>query len=140
MADIRGDDRDNILVGTPAADTIYAMAGNDTITTGAGADTVFGGLGIDTASFSVTFPANGLVFSNPPVPTFSFVGDRTIVITPENRIQFGRDAFIGVERFEFFNVTFDRADGAPLVDDVFYLSTYSDIRAARGGCRRALPV
>jgi len=47
---IRGDESDNVLVGTENRDFIFGKAGNDTISGAGGSDFLFGGLGNDTVS------------------------------------------------------------------------------------------
>ncbi len=51
MAQIPGDELDNVLPGTAEADTISGFGGNDLLEGGAGGDTLNGGAGFDTASY-----------------------------------------------------------------------------------------
>jgi Ca2+-binding RTX toxin-like protein len=44
---VEGDDRDNILIGTPSADTIKGYGGDDRVRSLAGPDEVYGGTGRD---------------------------------------------------------------------------------------------
>ena len=50
MALIEGDENDNVLTGTDAADTIRGYGGNDQIDGGGGDDLIFGGAGADVMS------------------------------------------------------------------------------------------
>jgi len=65
MANITGDDNDNILNGTSGDDTIKGLGGNDTINPGLGFDVVDGGAGLDllVADFSANPGVGSLFFS-----------------------------------------------------------------------------
>lgn len=112
MANITGDDNDNILDGTPDADVIMGLGGNDKINPGLGfGDNVDGGDGIDilTLDFSLNLGVNTTNIN-------SVFGSGTIAAT-------GR--YITFKNIEQFNIT--GSQGA----DILYGFANNDI--IRGG-------
>lgn len=119
---------DDNLAGSAGFDSLDGGDGNDTVAGGTGNNLLIGGAGIDTARIAGLY-ADSL---------FSFVGDHVDVIpnggqTPSD-IAFngvrGIDRLVGIEKVQFSDgVVIDRADGNPLVDDLFYLANNRDVFA-----------
>ncbi|GJD94746.1 choice-of-anchor I family protein [Methylobacterium iners] len=111
----------SVLVGQAGNDTFTGGAGDDRISGGAGNDIVTGGLGndvlrggagIDTLVYNTSF-AN--------LQVGQLRGQTTITG------QEGTDTVSGFERVLFNDATVTLNDGAPLVDDLFYLATNPDV-------------
>ena len=110
---ITGGTANDFLVGGGGNDTLNGGGGNDSFIGGGGNDRIQGGAGIDTAIYSDSFTNVSI--------TFGSAGQAVISSSQ------GNDSVLGVERFSFAGVTIDRADGNPLVDDLFYLSRNRDV-------------
>jgi len=84
---------------------------------------VDGGTGNDTATFA--FPLTEA--------TVTYSGNQVIIDVRNTPNQFfppelpGHFVLTGIEKFVFTDGTVDNNDGSPLVDDLFYYSTYRDI-------------
>ena len=92
------------------------MAGNDTFIGGAGNDLLNGGPGLDRAIFAYALGT----------ATLGRSAAGFVTITGAE----GTDTLRGIEQFQFSDRTVDVADGAPLVDDLYYLNRYGDVAAA----------
>ena len=100
---LAGDAGSNVLTGGGGADTLAGRAGDDELN---------GGDGDDTAVFNVDFNSVKV----------TFFGERIFIDSAE-----GRDVLTGIEHFRFTDGTIDRADGSPLVDDLFYYAANRDV-------------
>jgi predicted extracellular nuclease/2',3'-cyclic-nucleotide 2'-phosphodiesterase (5'-nucleotidase family) len=89
--------------------------GNDTLTGTPYDDIISGGAGTDTLVFG----------SRLADATVTRDGAYTLITGPE-----GRDRVAGFERYQFTDATVVTGDGAPLVDDLFYLAANKDVLAA----------
>jgi Ca2+-binding RTX toxin-like protein len=110
-----GNELANVITGNAANNTLDGAGGNDTLTGGLGNDTIVGGDGVDTAVFSHNF--NDYVIMDQ--------GSKFAVIGPD-----GRDMLSGIEHLQFADVTItpaNLADGNPLFDTLYYLSTNGDV-------------
>ncbi len=105
----------DLLVGSRGNDTLLGGAGNDFLNGGLGNDTLNGGAGIDQATFNFNLSAARI----------SVNANGQTVLTGQ-----GTDTLVGVEQFQFNDRFVDNADGAPLVDDLFYLIRNPDVAAA----------
>ncbi|MER2269174.1 ExeM/NucH family extracellular endonuclease [Methylobacterium oxalidis] len=109
------------LQGTAFADLLRGGAGDDTIVNSAGNDILIGGQNADGS------PGNDTLVFNSALAdvTVTREGAFTIVTGPE-----GRDAIAGFERVQFTDTTVVLRDGAPGVDDLFYLAANKDVLRA----------
>ncbi|MBX9931222.1 MAG: alkaline phosphatase [Methylobacterium sp.] len=113
---VTGGSANDFLVGGAGNDTLSGGAGNDSFIAGAGNDIVVGGTGADTAIFNFALSA----------ATAGVAANGGIVINgPE-----GSDTLTGIEQFQFTDRTINNADGAPLVDDLYYLIRNPDVAAS----------
>ncbi|GJD93612.1 alkaline phosphatase PhoX [Methylobacterium iners] len=106
----------DFLVGGGGNDTLSGGAGNDSFIGGAGNDSFIGGAGTDRAIFSFGLSA---------ATVGAAAKGATTITGPE-----GTDTFRGIEEFQFSDRTINNADGAPLVDDLFYLANNRDVAAS----------
>ncbi|BAQ48669.1 alkaline phosphatase PhoX [Methylobacterium aquaticum] len=95
--------------------SIRGTDGNDTLTGSAIDDLIDGRAGTDTLVFG----------SRLADATVTRDGAYTLIVGPE-----GRDRVAGFERYQFTDATVVTGDGAPLVDDLFYLAANKDVLAA----------
>jgi Ca2+-binding RTX toxin-like protein len=118
----QGDDRvtggsaADFLVGGAGNDTLDGLAGNDSFVGGAGNDRINGGAGTDRAIFS--YALGSLALGRDASGFLTLTGSE------------GTDTVTGIEQFQFSDRVVDRADGTPLVDDLFYLTRYKDVLAS----------
>lgn len=118
----QGDDRvtggsaADFLVGGAGNDILDGAAGNDSFIGGAGNDRINGGEGIDRAIFSYA------------LATVTLGRDAGGFLTLTGAE--GTDTVTGIEQFQFSDRVIDRADGNPLVDDLFYLTQNRDVLAS----------
>jgi hypothetical protein len=106
------------LTGSSIDDAIFGNQGNDLIDAMGGKNIVDGGSGDDTINLGFKFTDATVSISNSGIVTIS--GPNGIV-----------DTITNVEHFKFSDGTVDRADGAPLVDDLFYFAKNLDVWAAK---------
>ena len=112
---IRGTAGDDTLTGSAMDDLILGAAGNDTINGGTGTNVLSGGTGTDTAVFDVRLADARVTAEN----------GRDVVGAGNTR-----STVTGFERYQFTDATVVTGDGAPLVDDLFYLAANKDVLAA----------
>ncbi|MGX7708094.1 hypothetical protein [Methylobacterium sp. Gmos1] len=112
---IRGTAGNDTLTGSAIDDLILGGAGNDTINGRSGTNVLSGGTGTDTAMFDVRLADARVSAEN----------GRDVVSAGNSR-----STVTGFERFQFTDATVVTGDGAPLVDDLFYLANYKDVLAA----------
>ncbi|GJD95363.1 alkaline phosphatase [Methylobacterium iners] len=113
---VSGGTANDFLVGGGGNDRLSGGAGNDSFIGGAGDDVFDGGTGTDRVIFNFALSAASVgVAAN---GGFTIVG-------PE-----GSDTVRGIEQIQFTDRTLDNADGAPLVDDLFYAIRNPDVVAA----------
>ncbi len=106
-----GNALDNVITGV-GGNAISAGAGADTVVSTGARNVLDGGQGDDTAVLDFKLADSSFTFVN-GVTTL-----RTSAVSDQVR---------GFEHFEFSDVHVDRADGSPLVDDLFYLASYKDV-------------
>jgi hypothetical protein len=133
---VNGNAEANTLEGIGGADALNGSDGNDTLWGGSGNDRVDGGSGIDTASFGIrafgtdsvgyNFATADVSYEPSKITVAGFVPGRVIINRPDEL-----DEVTGVERFQFSDGTIDRADGDPLIDDLYYLGVYRDVWNAK---------
>nr|WP_207546506.1 5'-nucleotidase C-terminal domain-containing protein [Methylobacterium indicum] len=117
-------------IGTDGADRLDGTAYDDLISGGAGDDVVFNSAGNDIllGGRTPTGPTGNdtLVFNSRLADTtVTRDGAYTLITGPE-----GQDRVTGFERYLFGDATIVTGDGAPLVDDLFYLAANKDVLAA----------
>ncbi|WP_244475643.1 ExeM/NucH family extracellular endonuclease [Methylobacterium sp. Leaf466] len=117
----QGGTGNDILEGTAFADRLSGGEGDDIVVNGAGDDILSGG------SSPSGFTGNDTLVLNSRFSevTVSQVGGVQVITGPE-----GIDTISGFERFQFSDGTIVTGDGAPLVDDLFYLAANPDVFAA----------
>ncbi len=107
--------RNVVRTSLSADDFIFAQngtPGNDSFVSLGGDEQFDGGRGIDTVSFGFR-----LVDA-----TVTYSGNKVIIDSAS-----GHTVLSGFERFAFADGTVENNDGNPLVDDLFYYSTYHDV-------------
>ncbi|MBX9931126.1 MAG: 5'-nucleotidase C-terminal domain-containing protein [Methylobacterium sp.] len=116
-----GTDGADTLRGSAFADLIRGGAGDDTIVNSAGDDILMGGGNANGSPGTDTLVLSG------PFSAYSVgqIGSATVLSGPE-----GRDLISGFERYTFSDRTIVTGDGAPLVDDLYYLANNRDVFAA----------
>ena len=107
-----GTDGNDTLQGTAFADRLAGGRGDDTIVNSLGDDILFGGPGTDTLVLNTGLESVRV----------GQVRGATVVTGPE-----GRDTISGFEQVRFTDATINLADGNPLVDDLFYLTSNRDV-------------
>lgn len=112
---IRGTAGNDTLTGSAIDDLILGAAGNDTINGRTGTNVLSGGTGTDTALFDFRLADAQVSAEN----------GRDVVSAGTTR-----STVTGFERYQFTDATVVTGDGAPLVDDLFYLANYKDVLAA----------
>ncbi len=118
---IRGTDGNDTLTGSAIDDLIDGGAGDDVVFNTPGNDILLGGR-------TPTGPTGNdtLVFNSRLADTtVTRDGAYTLITGPE-----GQDRVTGFERYLFGDATVVTGDGAPLVDDLFYLAANKDVLAA----------
>ncbi len=116
-----GTDGNDTLTGTPYDDIIRGGAGDDTIVNSAGNDLLFGGRSPNGANGTDTLVFNSRLADTHRHPRRRLHADRRAG---------GPGRVTGFERYQFTDATVVTGDGAPLVDDLFYLANYKDVLAA----------
>jgi predicted extracellular nuclease/2',3'-cyclic-nucleotide 2'-phosphodiesterase (5'-nucleotidase family) len=116
-----GTSGNDTLTGTAFDDIITGGAGNDTITNSPGNDILLGGRNADGSTGTDTLVFNSRLADT----TVTRDGAYTLIVGPD-----GQDRVTGFERYQFTDATVVTGDGAPLVDDLFYLANYKDVLAA----------
>ncbi|WP_432443220.1 hypothetical protein [Methylobacterium aquaticum] len=116
-----GTDGNDTLTGTAFDDIISGGAGDDTIVNSAGNDILLGGRTLTGPTGTDTLVFNSRLADT----TVTRDGAYTLIVGPE-----GQDRVTGFERYQFTDATVVVADGAPLVDDLFYLAANKDVLAA----------
>jgi hypothetical protein len=119
---------DDTLYGSDGIDILDGGAGNDVLAGDANNNILIGGSGIDTAVLRYAFATY----------SFSFLPDRIEVTgtsEPNANSLYGPgiegiNRLYGIERLQFTDGVINRADGAPLVDDIYYLANNHDVFAA----------
>lgn len=131
-----GRDGDDVLIGSGGFDVLDGGEGNDVLEGRGGNNQLIGGGGIDTAVIYGFFEQSSFVFAGDHVDVVSTAppGGRFDVYTGTR----GIDRLVGIERVKFADnavlgdgLVIDRADGMPLVDDLFYYASYRDVAASR---------
>ncbi|MGF3024807.1 esterase-like activity of phytase family protein [Methylobacterium aquaticum] len=111
---VTGNALDNAITGA-GGNRIATGAGNDLVTAGPGLNVIDGGAGTDTLVLGFRL-ADATVTRDAAA---------TLIVGPG-----ARDQVTGFERVQFTDTTVVTGDGAPLVDDLFYLANNKDVLAA----------
>ncbi len=113
-----GEDGDDVLDGGAGNDIVEGGAGDDTIVNSPGDDILLGGRSLTGPTGTDTLVFNSRLADT----TVTRDGAYTLIIGPE-----GQDRITGFERHLFTDATVVTADGAPLVDDLYYLADNKDV-------------